>query len=164
MGQAAIRHSSFWSVSPGPDEARKPPLLAMTTPQWAERGTSKRETIPNDFPGMTAISQPLYYTQGSVPEESEGRGKQIPDIRDFGPFALVLAVLEGELPRRWRRRSGRAGRQQAAIPPQTIFLTTLRPRNHFAALRGAFRGSLGTGASSYTTSAIFEIFPAPAVG
>ena len=37
----------------------------------------------------------------------------------------------------------------------------MRPRNHFATLRGAFRSSLGCGASRYLTFVIFGPPPAP---
>ncbi len=85
------------------------PLPVQT--QWAQRALVGRKTIPDDFSDNSAASQSLCYTQGSAPEEYNGRGKQIPHIRDFCLFPWFWRA-QRPAPRRWRRRSGWRGRRQ----------------------------------------------------
>ncbi len=90
------------------------------------------------------------------PLQSEGRDTSL-DFCGCVHFP-TLGGVEGQLPRPRRCRNGRRGRQQAGKPSQTIFLTTLRPRNHFDTLRVAFRNNLTARASRYLACTIFEYF------
>ena len=81
----------------------------------------------NDFPDDSATSKSLCDTQDSFWEESEARGKQIPDIRDFRCFRAVsgaLAAAWGLNPSLGRCESAAWGRRGSKI----IFLAPQEPR------------------------------------
>ena len=119
--------------------------------------------MPDVFSDDCATSESLCYAQRSIPEQFGVRGKQISDFRDFlsSPCSWLYHRGRLGLPPEHRRGWGRCQEPRKAC--ETIFLMTLRPRNHFVTLRIAFGRSLRPGASRYLTIVIFGDFELSAV-
>ena len=69
-----------------PEEAVWAALPSEALPERQLRSSVTSETIPNYFSDDSATSQQLRYSQGGIPDESNGRGKELREIRYIRRF------------------------------------------------------------------------------
>ena len=99
-------------------------MTPLAVPLGVGKVPGAAKSVRNDFPDDSATSESLCDTQDSFWEESEARGKQISDIRDFELSAVAWQRPGASIPPWGRCESAAWGRRGSKI----IFLAPQEPR------------------------------------